>query len=368
MSSEHDAASKTEEATPRRLDEARKQGDVAKSMELAQTAALAGAFAALAIGGGALARHLATALTPFIAHPDTIQLQGAAGVAVIRKVVGIAAPALGAILGGAMLAGIGGNLIQHGLLFTTAKLRPDLSKISPVEGFKRVFGIDGLMHFVRSALKVALVGLVAWWVLVPRARELPGLVAMNPENLLGYAAGLGRSLMSAVLALLALGSLLDFLWQRRRFLARMRMTKEELKEDYRHSEGDPRVKARLRQIRLERARRRMIQAVPKATVVVVNPTHYAVALRYEQGETPAPQCLAKGVDAVALRIREVAQAAKVPIVEDPPLARALYQAVEVDQTIPHEHYAAVAKIIGFILGGRRAKPQARAISAARRSG
>jgi len=170
---------------------------------------------------------------------------------------------------------------------------------------------------------------------------------------MAYGAGLARDLMFAVLALLALGAALDFLWQRQRFLVRMRMTKEELKEDYRQSEGDPRIKARVRQIRLERARRRMIQQVPKATVVVVNPTHYAVALRYEQGETPAPQCVAKGVDEVALRIREVAEEARVPIVEDAPLARALYGAVELDQIIPHEHYEAVAKIIGFILAGRR---------------
>src|SRR5579862_4567223 len=129
-------------------------------------------------------------------------------------------------------------------------------------------------------------------------------------------------------------------------MVRMRMTKEEVKEDFKQSEGDPHVKARQRQIRMERSRRRMIQQVPTATVVVVNPTHYAIALRYEQGETPAPQCVAKGVDAVALRIREVAEAAGVPVVEDPPLARALYQAVDVDQIIPTQHYEAVAKIIG----------------------
>ena len=361
MSSEHDAASKTEEATPRRLEEARKEGDVAKSPELAQTMALAGAFAAVAIGGGWFARNLAEGLTPFLAHPDTIELRGGAGVAVSWRIMTIAAPALLAVMGAAMLAGVGGNLVQHGFLFTTAKLRPDLSKLSPAQGFKRLFGIDGVAQFLRAALKVILTTLVAWWVLAPHAAEFSALVAMAPRDQLAYAASLGRSLMFAVLALLALGAVLDFLWQRQRFLARMRMSKEELKEDYRQSEGDPHVKARLRQIRMERARRRMIQAVPTATVVVVNPTHYAVALRYEQGQTPAPQCVAKGVDETALRIRAVAEEAKVPIVEDPPLARALYQAVEVDETIPHEHYEAVAKIIGFILAGRRPKRRARGL-------
>ena len=358
MAEGDDSTSKTEDATPRRLEEARKEGDVAKSADLAQVCALAGAFGAVALGGGVLARNLADALLPFVAHPDTIELSGAAGVAVSWQVMRAAMPALAAVLGATMLAGVGGNLVQHGVLFTTAKLKPDLSKLSPAQGFKRIFGIDGLMNFLRAVLKVLLVSAVAWWVLAPHARELPGLITVGPLGILKYSIDVGKSLMLAVLALLALGATLDFIWQRQRFLTRMRMTKEELKEDFKQSEGDPHVKARQRQIRMERSRRRMIQQVPTATVVVVNPTHYAVALRYEQGETPAPECVAKGVDAVALKIREVAEAHGVPVIEDPPLARALYANVEVDQIIPQQHYEAVAKIIGFILAGRRRRARA----------
>jgi flagellar biosynthetic protein FlhB len=361
MAEGNDGASRSEEATPRRLEEARKEGDVPKSVELSQVCALAGAFGAVAMGGGAMAHGFADQLLPFIAHPDQIQLHGAAGQAVIWQVMMAAAPALVTVMGATMLAGIGGNVMQSGVLFTTAKLKPSLSKISLGEGFKRVFGIDGLTSFLRSVLKVVLVSAVAWWVLAPRATELPGLVAMDPSVLLPYAAGIARSLMFAVIALLALGSVIDFIWQRQRFMERMKMTKEEVKEDYRQSEGDPHIKARQRQIRAERARRRMIQQVPKATVVVMNPTHYAVALRYEQGETPAPQCVAKGMDAVALRIREVAEGAGVPIIEDAPLARALYANVEVDQIIPHQHYEAVAKIVGFILAAKRPRQRARAL-------
>ena len=153
----------------------------------------------------------------------------------------------------------------------------------------------------------------------------------------------------AVLALLGLGAGLDWFWQRQRFLARMRMSKEDQKEEYRQTEGDPHVRAKLKQMRMERSKRRMMQNVSKATVVVMNPTHYAVALRYESGETSAPLCVAKGLDLVALRIREVAEAANVPVVEDPPLARALYATVEIDETIPREHYEAVAKVIGFVM-------------------
>jgi flagellar biosynthetic protein FlhB len=353
MAEGDDAASKTEDASPKRLEKARQEGDVAKSADLAHVCALAGAFGAVAIGGGALARHLADSLLPFIAHPDTFELHGQAGIAVGWQVMQAALPALAAVMGATMLAGVSGNLVQTGFLFSTAKLAPNLSKLSPVGGFKRLFGIDGFMNFLRAVLKVLLVSAVAWWVLAPHARELPGLITVGPLRVLTYSVDLGKSLMLAVIALLALGGVLDFLWQRQRFLTKMKMTKEEVKEEFKQSEGDPHVKARQRQLRLEKAKRRMIQQVPKATVVVVNPTHYAVALRYEQGQTPAPECVAKGVDAVALKIREVAEAAGVPVIEDPPLARALYGAVEVDQIIPQHHYEAVAKIIGFILAGRR---------------
>ena len=292
---------------------------------------------------------------------DTMELRGAAGSQVAWQVMSAVAPALLVVLGATMLAGISGNVIQHGLLFAPGKLKPDFNRISPASGFERIFGIDGFMNFVRSGLKVLLTAGVAWWVLAPHARELPQLIGIGPVGLLSYSAGLARSLMFAILSLLALGAVLDFIWQRQRFMARMRMTKEEQKEDFRQTEGDPRVKARQRQLRMERARRRMIQRVPKATVVVVNPTHFAVALRYERGETAAPECVAKGIDEVALRIREVAEEHSVPIIEDPPLARALYAAVEVDQVIPRQHYEAVAKIIGFILAAKRPRRRARAL-------
>jgi flagellar biosynthetic protein FlhB len=358
---EGDDGSKTEEATAHRLEEARKEGDVPKSTELTQAAALAGAVGAVAIGGGYLAQNLAQGLLPFIAHPETMDLQGGAGQSVLMQVMNITAPSLLAVLGATMVAGIAGNVLQQGILFTPSKLAPKWSKVSPVEGFKRLFGIDGFVGFIRSLLKVGLTISVAWWALAPHAAELPQMIGMGPIALLNYTAGVARDLLFAVLALLAVIAIIDLIWQRQRFLARMRMTKEELKEDFRQSEGDPHIKGRQKQIRMQRAKQRMIQQVPKATVIVVNPTHYAVALRYEQGETPAPQCVAKGVDEVAAKIREIAEQHGIPLVEDPPLARALYAAVEVDQTIPHQHYEAVAKIIGFILAAKRPRGRARTL-------
>ncbi|MFA5601385.1 MAG: EscU/YscU/HrcU family type III secretion system export apparatus switch protein, partial [Phenylobacterium sp.] len=146
---------------------------------------------------------------------------------------------------------------------------------------------------------------------------------------------------------------IDWFWQRARFMKRMRMTKEELKDEFKQTEGDPHVKARQRQLRIQRSRRRMMAQVPEATVVIMNPTHFAVALKYEVGEASAPTCVAKGLDSLALKIRDVARDAGVPVVEDPPLARALYAAVEIDEQIPPKHYEAVAKVIGFVLSAAR---------------
>jgi flagellar biosynthetic protein FlhB len=180
--------------------------------------------------------------------------------------------------------------------------------------------------------------------------------------MLPLSADLTRALFYAVMTFLALTAGLDWFWQRQRFTQRMRMSREELKEEFKQSDGDPHVKAKQRQIRAERSRRRMMQNVPNATVVIMNPTHYAVALRYEAGQTAAPECVAKGVDDLALRIRALAEDSGVAVIEDPPLARALYAAVDVDQQIPEAHFEAVAKIIGFVMSAaqrRAAAPRAR---------
>lgn len=353
MAEDNDPSGKTEEPTPRRLEEARRKGDVAKSPDVGQWASLAGAAGVLAIMGGWIARDVSTRLLPFVERPESFSLQGGGSVAVARLAMLAGAPALIIVLGAAAVSGVAGNLIQHGFLWSPSKLAFDPKRISPGAGFKRLFGVDGFMQFLKSALKVILVGVVAWMVIKPHASEVTDLAGLDLSSVMSFSSDLLRRLVMAVLVVTGVFAGLDWFWRRHRFMAQMKMSREELKEDSRQSEGDPHVRARQRQIRMERARRRMIQAVPTATVVVVNPTHYAVALRYESGETAAPVCVAKGLDLVALRIREAAEKAEVPVVEDPPLARALYGAVEVDQTIPVAHYEAVAKVIGFVMGGAR---------------
>ena len=261
---------------------------------------------------------------------------------------------IGAVMMSAALAGAAGSLVQTGLLFSPDKIKPDFKKVSPMQGWKRLFGADALFQFAKSTIKLIAIAIVVWLTFKPHARELETLVALPPSALLPLARELLVALFGAVLAFLLLGAAFDWFWQRHRWMTRMKMSREELKEDYKSTEGDPHVKAKLEQIRMEKSRKRMMQAVPTATVVIMNPTHYAVALKYEPGETPAPVCVAKGVDAVALRIRDLARESGVEVLEDPPLARALYAAVDIDQTIPRQHFEAVATVIGFILGKRNA--------------
>ncbi|MND99666.1 Flagellar biosynthetic protein FlhB [compost metagenome] len=351
-----DPESKTEEATPRKLEDARKKGDVAKSPDVAAALSLAGAAGVLLAGGSWFSTRIAEALTPFLAQPHAMigGLEAGAGVEIAMRAVWAAAPFLAALMFAVILGGVGGNLAQSGLIFTTEKIKPKWSKVNPLEGFKRIFGPDGLVQFLKTFVKLVAIGAVCWWVLKPHTRELENLAAMSPAMILPFARDLALALMLSALVFLGLTAGADYLWQKMRFAKRMRMTREELKDDFKQSDGDPHVKAKLRQIRMQRGRQRMMQAVPDATVIITNPTHYSVALRYEpdQGDG-APVCVAKGVDALALRIREVAKAHDVPIVENVPLARALYAAVEVDDIIPREHFEAAARVIGFVLQKRK---------------
>ena len=357
---ESDAATKTEEPTSKRLADARAKGDVAKTQELPQLASLAVVFGLMLTLGGYFSRNLVAGLTPFLAHPDSISLEGGGGQAVLRQAIDAAGPMVLTVLLAAGLCGAAGTLLQTGLIFTTEKMKPDLAKLNPLENFKKMFNIDGLAAFLKSLVKIGATGAVAWFSLKSHAAEMTGLAALDVTAILPLALVLTKTLFFSVLTFLALTAAVDWLWQRQRFHEKMKMSKEEVKDEHKQAEGDPHVKARQRQIRNERARRRMMHAVAGATVVVMNPTHYAVALKYVPGETAAPICVGKGLDSLALKIRSVAEDNGVAVVENPPLARALYAAVEIDQQIPEAHFQAVAKVIGFVLN-RVKRPPARAL-------
>lgn len=353
MAEEDDSASKTEEPTSRRLEQAREKGDIPKTADLPQITAFAAVAAVIAFSGGLLSHNLLIALAPFIQDPDKIDLSPAGALAVSWRMAAAVAPVLLVVTGSALLAGVFGHVIQTGPVWSPGGLKFDLSKLSPLSGFRRLFGIDALIQFAKSFIKLVIVGALGFFVLRPHWTELQQLPAVDVLALLPLSLEILKKLAVLVIGLLLAIAALDWIIQQQRFMARQRMTREELKEEFKQTDGDPHVKARQRAIRTQRARQRMMTAVPKATVVIMNPTHFAVALSYEEGEASAPTCVAKGVDSLALRIRAVAEAAGVPVIEDPPLARALYAAVEIEEQIPVAHYEAVAKVIGFVLAGRR---------------
>jgi flagellar biosynthesis protein FlhB len=250
------------------------------------------------------------------------------------------------------VAGAAGHLIQHRLVWSAHSLAPKLSKISPLAGLKRLFSKQAIANFIKGLLKLALIGGIVTALLWPQRMRLEGMVTIDPAGVLAIMKSLSLDMLGAVVAILALVAAADYLFQYTQWFQRQKMSLREIKDEYRQSEGDPMVKAKIRQLRQFRAKKRMMAAVPQASVVITNPTHFAVALKYDRGMT-APVCVAKGVDAVARKIREVAGEHAIPIVENPPLARALHATVEIDQEIPAEHYQAVAEVISYVMRLKR---------------
>jgi flagellar biosynthetic protein FlhB len=251
-----------------------------------------------------------------------------------------------------MMAAVAGNVIQHRFVWSGESLKPKLSKISVVSGAKRIFGKQAAANFAKGLFKLLALGAVMMAVLWPERSRLDAMVQLDPSALLATTTTLTLQLLGAVVAMLALVAIADYLFQYRQWFERQKMSLREMKEEFKQSEGDPHIKARIRQLRVARMKKRMMAAVPKASVIITNPTHYSVALSYERGMS-APVCVAKGMDNIALKIREVAREHDIPIVENVPLARALYATVKIDDEIPVEHYHAVAEIIGYVMGLKR---------------
>lgn len=339
---EGEGGERTEQPTPRRLAKAAEGGDVPLSPEAAPFAVLGVAAALATFAGGAAMARTMRSLAWMLSHLDTLS----PGEALRRAawITGAIVLPLGAAAVLAALAAVG---LQTGLKPRLSALLPDLARLSPRRGLARLGGVATLGELGRSILKLALLGGVAWFMLAPSAGLLGAMFGAS-------AWGFGATVSSLLLRLLgaaALGqgvlALLDHLRVRRAWLARLRMTRQEMRDEHRENEGDPATKARRRRLQMSRGRRRMMAAVPRATVVVTNPTHYAVALAYARGRPGAPRVVAKGMDAVAARIREIAREAGVPVVANPPLARALHQ-VELDQEIPQALYRAVAELIAGV--------------------
>jgi flagellar biosynthetic protein FlhB len=296
-----------------------------------------------------VAADLAAFLRRFIAAPHMIPLDRADSQTGVWQLVSTIGSALLPILALLWSAGLISNLIQHKPVFSAHKMKPELSKISLIKGVKRQFSMRAVMEFAKGIAKIAIVGAVSAALVLPRMDILPLVANFDPVVILPLLREIAIVMLVGVLAVISVIAAADMLFQRYKHAESLRMTKQEVKDEHKQTEGDPLIKQRLRAIRMERGRRRMMAAVPKADVVITNPTHFAVALKYDPPAMAAPVLVAKGQGEVALRIREVAELNDVPLVENPPLARALHAAVDLDQEIPVEHYKAVAEIIGYVM-------------------
>ncbi|CCE03339.1 flagellar biosynthesis protein FlhB [Bradyrhizobium sp. STM 3809] len=352
MAEEGDTEDKTEDPTQKRLDQALERGDVVKSQELNTWFVIAAATLVMSTFSGSIGTAVLVPMRNLIANSWMIHTDGAGLLALARGLSFAVIAAIGVPILMVMLAAIAGNMMQHRLVWSGEPLKPSLSKISPLSGAKRLFGKQAAANFAKGLFKLVLLGTVMVMILWPERLRLESLLHMDVAELLGVTMSLTTHLMGSVVALLALVAIGDYLFQYRQWYERQKMSLQEMKEEFKQSEGDPHVKGRMRQIRQQRMKKRMMAAVPKASVIITNPTHYSVALSYERGMS-APVCVAKGVDNIAFKIREIAKAHDIPIVENVPLARALYATVEIDEEIPVEHYHAVAEIIGYVMGLRR---------------
>jgi flagellar biosynthesis protein FlhB len=342
---------RTYPATPRRLQKARDEGDVPLSREVVGLLAFGLAVAAAALIGPRLLRGGLTTLHVLINESYNEALTAGIGL----KVAMLAVMKMGLpIVAASAFGGVIGVLVQTRFKVRFSALRFDISRLSPSRGLKRLFGPDGLIELLKATIKLTLMGSVAWFLVAGRLSEFALLPWRSDTGFPEYVAILGIKLLIGAGLVQAFVAILDIVTVRFRFQSRHRMSREDIKEEYKETEGNPHTKSRIK--RLQRTKRRnMTKAVQTATVVVTNPTHYAVALAYDKTISAAPRITAKGADLVALRIRELARASSVPVVESPALARALFQ-LDLDVEIPAEHYKAVAEIVAFVwrLKGRSA--------------
>ncbi|WP_296577025.1 flagellar biosynthesis protein FlhB [Phreatobacter sp.] len=348
MAEGEDKDQKTLDPTQKKLDDALQKGDVAKSQDLVAWFLLFASTLIVATMAAGSASGLAVPLKNLIANADLVTIDRSALMQLLMSLILAIVVAVGLPMLGLFLTGVGANLVQHRLVFSAESLKPKLSKISPLAGFKRIFGLDAIVNFVKGLAKILILGVVIFAVLWPQRGTIDSLVRMDVEMLLPHTFSIVMTVLIAVVAILTILALADYVYQYQRWYNRQKMSIQDLKEEFKQSDGNPEIKGKIKQLRRERSRKRMMANVPTATVVVTNPTHYAVALKYEAGMV-APVCVAKGMDQIALKIRELATANDVPIVENVPLARALHASVEIDQPIQEEHFRAVAEVIGYVM-------------------
>jgi flagellar biosynthetic protein FlhB len=348
MADEPDKESKTEEPTEKKVRDAYERGFVPASREVATLASLLGILVITSfflVGGTA---NLSSSLARLIDNPGGWSLENSADAVGLFHVIGMeAARLLIPVVVVLATAGIAASILQNAPRLVFERIRPQLSRLSISKGWQRLFGKQGQVEFFKAVFKLVAIVVLGFILLRSAQHEVTNAMVMEPAALPALILSLATRLVSAVAAVVLVAA--DIVWARLFWHGELKMTRQEVKDELKQADGDPILKARMRSLARDRLRKRMIAAVPKATLVIANPTHYAVALRYVREEGGAPIVVAKGLDLVALRIREVATAHGIPVIENKSLAQSLYKTVEVDKMIPPEFYKAVAEIVFYVM-------------------
>jgi flagellar biosynthetic protein FlhB len=343
-----DDASKTEDPSAKKLEESRKRGQVAQSRDLSTWVMFLAATLLIGAATPSMFHNFTHDLKAFLEHAHQFTM----GSADIENL--LATTSLIALKGSFLFfiilvfAAILGPTMQIGLLISPDVLKPDISKISISKGFSRLFSLKSFVEFLKGLLKMVAIGAIGFSLVAPYLDNIEHSIDTSPFDILEEIKSLAIRMMVGILIALLAIALADFLYQRWEFMKQMRMTKQEVKDEYKQTEGDPFIKGKLKQLRMEKARQRMMQNVPKADVIITNPTHFSIALKYDTEISEAPIVIAKGVDNVAFRIREIAKEHDIILYENPPLARTLFDTVDIDHPIPVELYKAVAEIISYV--------------------
>ena len=341
---------KTEDATPKKLDDAHQKGQIAKSQEINNWVMITAGTVFIIMFGTEIVTGVRLQMMPFIESQHDISIDpGKMGV-ILANVTGSLFNILAGPFTLLVVAAILGNMVQSKPVVAWEKLKPDISKFSPMKGLKKMFSPSSLIELAKGFTKVGIVFIVAAALIWPERLILTQMMTIDLAELLFVLQRIILLMLAGVIAAMAVIAILDFMYQKQKHMKELRMSRTDVKDETKQSEGDPLVRARIRAIRQDRARQRMMAAVPGADVVITNPTHYAVALKYESKVMAAPTVVAKGIDDVAQRIRALAEEHDIPVIANPPLARALHAAAEVDREIPVEQYKAVAEIIGYVMG------------------
>lgn len=353
MAEESSGQEKTEDPTERRLQEARTKGDIAKSMEIPSAFVLLAGLMTIYLMRGYMMQNFSVLTSYYLGNAHSFNIIPDNIVGITSECLKRGAVIVGPVMLAVFIAALVANYAQIGFIFTTEKLTPDLKKIDPIQGFAKKFSLQSLAELTKSLFKIGIIGYVAFREIRNSFHSFLPLMDQEPYQILAFAGSTAFWIFLKCALVIALLAAFDYAFQRWQFMKKMKMSKQEVKEEAKMTEGDPQVKGRIRAIQMEMARKRMMDEVPSADVVITNPTRLAIALRYDSDAMSAPQVIAKGAGAIAQRIREVAAENNVPMIEDKPLARALYKAAAVDQPVPENLYQAVAEVLAYVYSMRR---------------